>query len=832
LQDHSSAPFGTVLRQFRLASGLSQEALAERARMSADGIGALERGVRRSPQRQTVALLAAALGLSEADRGRLEVAAAGPPRGPRRQGDANAAGATHDHHNLPLSLTSFLGRERESARIGELIIAQRLVTLTGVGGVGKTRLALEIANGLTERFADGVWLVECAPLADPTLLSARVATTLGVRHGFETAPNDTWIEALTEKSLLVVFDNCEHLLPAAAALSQRFLELCPHVHILATSREALRVPGERIYLLNALDLPRPRRGELPSLEELRNSPAIKMFFDRARHAAPDFNIGEDEDAQWRSLHSVCTRLDAMPLAIELAAARMNAMSLQTLATALDRRFDLLKAGSRTLPRHQTLRALLDWSYDLLAEDERRVLRRLSVFAGGWTLGAAESVCRSDDVAASDILAIIASLVDKSLIVADTTRAQTRYGMLETTRAYAMDQLIEHGEHDAVSRSHALYCLQLLQEANAVWGTPSISAWLAPLELELDNFRAAMQWSLVGQHDAALASHIAKAQYSVLELLSLFAEAVQWCERALAALGPDPDPKLEAPLQVLLAKFYSRGGYAADGFRAGSRAIELYRGIAAETKRSRDRAALAIALALTGRNLAFLGRTAEASRIAKEAVAAARDAGDPGATAWALYVTALTADENDLDGRRAVLLEALEFCRSSPDSLVVMIILLGLGHAAFDARDFASARDYAQRALDQYRRDGLNEDMAIWSHSLNSVAALSAGDTDLAYADAKEALVHARPWLDISCAIQVAAHVSAARGRFDVAARIIGASDVLFPETPRAVIPITRILHDRTLAQLRETVGEANLAAWLAEGRRWRFEELVSVARSL
>ena len=833
MEDLSSAPFGAMLRQFRLASGLSQEALAERARMSAAGIGALERGIRRAPQRQTVALLAGALGLSDADRGRLEGAAVGPRRQLRRIGQANSNVADRDRHNLPLSLTSFLGRERECVLLQELLTAERLVTLTGVGGVGKTRLALEIARGLTERFDDGVWLVECAPLSDPGILPARVATTLGVGQGYDTASDHAWIDELPQKTLLVVFDNCEHLLPAAAALAQRLLERCPHMHILATSREALRVPGERIYRLNSLELPRPPRGELPSLESLRKSPAIRMFFDRARYAAPDFTIGESDDARWQSLHAVCTRLDGMPLAIELAAARMNAMNLDTLATALDRRFDLLTAGSRSaLPRHQTLRALHDWSYDLLAEDERRVLRRLAVFAGGWTLSAAEWVCSSDDTPASDILAIVASLVDKSLIFADTIPAQTRYGMLETTRAYALERLVEHGELDAVSRAHARYCLQLLQDANSKWGEPSISAWLAPLELELDNFRAALQWSLAGERDAALGAQIAKAQYSVLEFLALFGEAVQWCERALTALGPKPDPRLEAPLHVVLAKFYSRGGYAARGFAAGSRAVELYRRIAAETNRPRDRAALAISLALTGSNLAFLGRGAEAARVATEAVAAARDAGDASGTAYALYVQTLTTDSNDVAARRAILVEALELCRDLADSLVVGIVLLGLGHAAFDAGDFASARDYANSALEQYRRDGLNEDLAIWAHSLSSVAALSAGDMDLAYADAKDALLHARRWLDISCAIQVAAHVSAAGGRYDVAARIIGASDEHFPETPLAIIPITHILHDRTLAQLRETAGEAKLAAWLAEGRRWSFEELVSVARSL
>ena len=829
MEEDRAAPFGALLRELRIARGLSQEALAERARMSVDGIGALERGIRRAPQRQTLTLLASGLELSDIERERFEVAATRPGR-PR--GDGDAVMVPPGRHNLPLGLTSFLGRERERALLRERLGEVRLVTLTGIGGVGKTRLAIELAYGLVGSFPDGVWLVELAPLADPALLSARVAKILGVPQGFDASSDDAWIVDVAPKRLLVVLDNCEHVLEAAAALTQRLLEHCPGVRVVATSREPLRVGGERVYRLESLEMPAPHRGLVPTVEALRGSPAIQMFFDRARYAVPEFSIAEDDEASWRALLTICTRLDGMPLAIELAAARMNAMSLETLASALDHRFDLLTAGARTaLPRHQTLRALLDWSYDLLAGDERCVLRRLAVFVGGWTLGAAEFVCASEDIPARDMLGILASLVDKSLVFADTTATPTRYGMLETTRAYALERLGDRLEFEAVSRAHAQYCLDLLQRANAAWGRPSLAAWLAPLEPELDNVRAAMAWSLLGERDAALAANIAKSQHSILELLSLFGEGVAWCDRALAALGERASPKLEAPLHLVLAKFYARCGQAMSGLASAMRAAELYRALADAEARSRDRAALAISLALVGRNLVFMGRGNEADRFATEAVEVARAVGEASTLAWTLYVKALTVDPGDLGARRSLLGEARDIASADPESFLYGLVILGLGHAEFDAGDLAAARAHGASAMEHYRRNGFNEDLAIWSQSLSAVAALAAGDVEGASVDARDALAHARRWLDISLAIQVVASVAARRGRFELAAHIVGASEALFAETPTNNIPITAILHDRTLVELRAAVPEQELARWLRAGRGWSFDRIVAAARS-
>ncbi len=826
------APFGTLLREFRLAAGFSQEALAERALLSVDGIGALERGVRRAPHRQTLALLAEGLGLAVADRARLEEAAARSQ--PMRRRIARTDDVVEDLHNLPFPLTRFFGRERETAAVRSMMAEHRLVTLAGVGGVGKTRLALEIARGLVGEFSDGIWFVELAPLVEPGLLDARFAAVVGMTPDFAAARSDAWIGQFAHKRFLIIFDNCEHLLGAAAGLVQRLLQRCPGVRVLATSREPLRVAGENVHRLEALELPAIRRGALPKLDDLRDSPAIKMFFDRARDAAPSFRVDDGDDATWRAVGTVCTRLDGIPFAIELAAARMSSMSLDMLARGLDRRFDLLTAGSRTaLPRHQTLRALLDWSYDMLADDERRVLRRLAVFSGGWTAEAAEAVCTSADVAAPRVLPTLVSLVDKSLVVADTSATVTRYGMLETTRAYALERLVDDAENEAVSLAHARYFLQLYTLATASWGSSPGATWLAPLELELDNVRAALHWALAERTRAPLAAKLAKAQHGVLELLSLFGEGVQSCERALAALGSDSDPRLEAPLQIVLGKFYARGGYAARGLAAATRAVDLYRTLWAQNAKRKDRATLAVALGLVGRHLAFLGRNDDADRSASEAVAIAREAADPSAIAWTLYVKSLTIAASDLPSRRALLEEALRCSRGLPPETVLGgVVLLGLGHAEFDAGEYARAREHARDALEHYRLTGRNEDLAIWALSLSAVAASAAGDLDAAFVDAKEALFQAHGWLDVTCAIEVVANVSALRGHARVAAHLLGASGELFSEMVSVNIPFPQILRDRTFVELRKTVSEDELAAWIAEGERWSFDRVVATARGL
>jgi predicted ATPase/transcriptional regulator with XRE-family HTH domain len=828
------SPFGHLLREFRVAASLSQESLAERAGVSSNGISVLERGARRAPHRDTVALLASALDLSADDRARLQAAAVRAAI-PRSRGSQPMSKPAHGRHNLPLSLTSFHGRDAELHALTALMGEQRLVTLTGIGGVGKTRLALETGRALIERFQDGVWYVELAPLHDAGLVLQRIAATFGVSVRYEEASQGTpWIAQLVQKRLLIVLDNCEHLLDATATVTQEILERCPDVRILATSREALRVGGEYVVRVDPLAVPAVRSGRPPSLSDLRASPAIQMFLDRARHAAPTVKLSEDA-AAWQTLGNVCARLDGMPLAIELAAARMNAMTLETLSRALAGRIHVLTTGARTaLPRHQTLHALIDWSYDLLSAPERHVFRRLAVFSGGWTLESAQAVCAHDDVGTNEVLPILSSLVDKSLVVAIPASAAMRYNMLETTRAYALDRLTNEGEHDVTARRHAEHFAALLRRNNATWGTVPLTGWLNPLESELDNLRAALQWCLVEGRDVLLGATIADAQDMVFGVLSLAHEGFRWCERALAALAPNPPPALEAPLQLTLANLCIREAYHERALEAALRSAALYRTLSDSfaLHNPSARGCLASALSLAGWALVWLRRYDEAATIASEAVAVAREeSANVLILGWALTVKSFSL--NDIVTRRALLDEALALSRSLPSGYHTEgFALIGFSFAEFDAGNIDRAQGYAADAADYFLRSTLLASFASWALGIASTCACLAGDVDAALAYACDALSAFDGGvyffvLDLMDFVQVIASVLTARGRQRDAARLVGACEAAF--TNRGVLRpnYSQVLYDRTIVLLRESLGNADLDGLRAEGRTWSYEHSVA-----
>ena len=359
-----------------------------------------------------------------------------------------------------MPLTSFVGRQRELKKISELLAASRLLTLTGPGGVGKTRLAIRAAADATKGYRDGVCWVDLAALADPNLLPQEIAQALHVREAATAPLVETLIAHLKSKQLLLVLDNCEHLIEACARIAEQLLGACPNVHVMATSIEGLGLFNETVWQVPSLPLP-PNRASTP-LQELRQVESIRLFDERAAHASAGFAMDEGNAAD---VAQICQRLEGIPLAIELAAARIKVLSVQEIAARLDDRFSLLTAGSRTaIPRHQTLRATIDWSHDLLSEPERILFRRLSVFAGGFTLEAAEAIC-SDGMAAGDILDLLGRLVGKSLVVVDAPEdGETRYRLLETIRQYALEKLLAAGEAAETRQRHGDFYLQLAEES--------------------------------------------------------------------------------------------------------------------------------------------------------------------------------------------------------------------------------------------------------------------------------------------------------------------------------------------------------------------------------
>jgi len=490
----ASLSFGDLLRQHRLAAGLTQEALAERAGLSAHGIQKLERGVTR-PYRDTVQRLLAALQLAVDEQAELRTAAGAAPRRPRV-----VAGADTASHNLPMPVTSFIGRDQELGEVVRRLADGRLLTLTGIGGCGKTRLALEVARTVLERYPNGVWLVELGSVADPTLVPHLVAKAVDVHPSTDQMVTGALVNAFQKRHLLLVLDNCEHQLDACARLVDELVRSCAQVQVLATSREALGLTGEVAWRVPSLAVP----DAYPpfTLAELGANPAVQLFVERATALQPRFALTERNAS---ATAQICRRLDGIPLALELAAARVEALTPDQIAARLDQRFRLLTGGSRAaLPRQQTLRATLDWSYELLTEPERLLLNRLAVFAGGWSLEAAEVVCADERIAWGDVLDLLAHLISKSLVLADEAGDGTeRYRLLETVRQYARERLLAAGEAEATHQRHAEYFLSFGEELDPVLiflmsSVVPTAEQLDRLERELDNLRAALRWWIESQ----------------------------------------------------------------------------------------------------------------------------------------------------------------------------------------------------------------------------------------------------------------------------------------------------------------------------------------------
>jgi predicted ATPase/DNA-binding winged helix-turn-helix (wHTH) protein len=459
--------------------------------------------------------------------------------------------------NLPQLVSELIGRGAELGQVVDLLNAHRLVTLVGAGGIGKTRLSLEVGRELLPRFTDGVWVAELGQLSDPELVAVTVATALGLTLTSGALSADRVATALGTKQVLLIMDNCEHVIEAVARIAEAFLRVGPATSVMATSREPLRSPGEYVYRVPALDV--PAEGVALS-EDLLVSGAMKLFVARARSANPRFSLDQRSAA---IAAAICRRLDGIPLAIELAAARTPALGLEVLAARLDDRFKLLTGGLRTAPpRQQTLRATLDWSYELLSESERAVLRRLAVFAGGITLESASAIAVDVDVAASDVVDCLANLVTKSLVTVDVGSAPAHYRLLETTRAYALGKLVDSGELERLARRHAEYYQDLLERAEAEWDTRPITKWLATYGRQIDNVRAALDWAFSAEGDRAIGVALTVAAVPLWMQLSLMDECQERVAIALSSIEYESsrserhEMRLHAALGLTL--LYTRG----------------------------------------------------------------------------------------------------------------------------------------------------------------------------------------------------------------------------------------------------------------------------------
>lgn len=681
-------------------------------------------------------------------------------------------------NNLPLQLTSFIGREREIAEAKRLLSSTRLLMLTGSGGCGKTRLALQVAADLCDgTFPDGVWLVDLAPLADPSLVPQTVASIFDLRESAETSIGDILKNYLRAKNLLLVLDNCEHLIQPCAELCDTLLRACPNLKILATSREAMNAAGEIAFRVPSLSLPDPQKSA--SIEAMQQSESVRLFIERANAASP---TAQFNDANVPTVKQICLRLDGMPLAIELAAARVNSISVEEIAARLDDRFRLLTSGSRTaLARHQTLRASIEWSYNLLSDSERVLLRRLAVFAGGFTLRAAESVCAEENP--SDILDALSRLVQKSLVVVKLDD-KPRYRLLETIRQYAQEKLIESGEADRVKARHLDYFMRLAEGVSLGWLGFEQAAWLMRLKAEHDNLRAALQWSTADETTAQIGLKLVALVAPFLSVQGYFAEERNWIDRLLERAGEAAPPAWRAVAFLRAAGAQLNLANFATARSCVLQAITLFRELS-------DKKGLAESLWMWGDVLFAQAQFTEARPVLEECLTICQDLGDSVGTAWSLSDLGMT--EYALGDHR-------------------------LGHA------------YLEQGLEISRKGkwGFIHGRTAW---LLGDMLRHEGNLTQARSLLKEALNIAKggiPWA-FPYHIESFAYLALGEGFTLRAAKLLGAGNCLFETLGAVRVPLNQPEHDRAMVDLREALGEEALAAAWAEGRAMTTEQAIEYA---
>lgn len=693
-------------------------------------------------------------------------------------------------NNLPLQLTTFVGRGREKSEVARLLASSRLLTLMGAGGAGKTRLALAVASEVLEQFPDGAWLVELAPLADPALVTRAAAAVLGVADQGEGALLPLLVESLRSRRLLLVLDNCEHLIAAASQFAEALLRSCPDVRLLATSREALGIPGETAWRVPSLSLPDAEHPPAP--DDLRRYEAVQLFEARGQSTRPEFAVTAANAA---AVEQICRRLDGIPLAIELAAARVNVLTPEQLATKLDDRFRLLTGGSRTaLPRQQTLRATMDWSYGLLAEPERATLRRLSVFAGGCTLDAAEAICALGELQRADVLDLLGRLVDKSLVLTDTQDGEARYRLLETVRQYARDRLVESGEAAVVRRGHRDWYLAWVERIfTGDDGRPDFGFligdedWMDRLDREHDNLRAALEWSAAEPDDADVEIRLAAPLWRLWHFRGYYAEGRRRLEHAIS--------RTEGVSST--ARRIALTGAAVMAWRQSdhSRASQLAERLLEESRAADDRPFLAYSHVNLGL-VALVGRTdsAEATARFEEALAIGRTNGLPVVEAMALaQLSAAARYQGQYDLAVSRIMECLAIFEAQGTAGPIAYAYRLLGHALFERGDLEQA--------------------AHW------------------YAESLRRSEHGRrgpTWSAMEC-VEGMAGIALARGRCERAAHLFGAADV-FRQTrgyPRRAHDAAR--YAERIAALRTALGEARLQAALTAGGRLALQEAIDEA---
>jgi predicted ATPase len=728
-------------------------------------------------------------------------------------------------NNLPTQLTSFIGREHEMVEANKRLQSARLLTLIGPGGTGKTRLSIQLGTEVLPQFADGVWFIELAPLADPALVLQTVASVLGVRAQMGMTLANVVNDYLRGKKLLLIFDNCEHLVEPCAQLADEFLHNAPNIKIIASSREALGIGGETVYRVPSLSMPNQAH---VTREAALGFESVRLFADRASAANPKFKL---TDANASSVAQICSRLDGIPLALELAASRVSAFTPEQIAKRLDDRFKLLTGGSRTaLPRQQTLRALIDWSYDILSEPERKLLRQLSVFAGGWVFDAAETIC-----AGSDVLTLLPQLVNKSLVTMDDEGDEPRYRLLETIRQYARDKLLEAGEAEELRNLHLEYHARLTEIAEQELYSTMALKWVNRLEADYDNIRAAFEWGMerdvfaVLRMGGALPFFWFRRGYEA-EALPMLREALERAKQA-----PLGDGEIARARQRIIAKAWQ--GISFLSFSQGDvpTASAAAQECAKMARQLNDIPLLAFVLTFEAESKMMSGHFDQVEEIVEEVQSLVKNSSDPFALGMAsgMIGTRMMLMGGDEEKARALVDQALQALKNERNIFGHTILLFGVAMGARYRGRFEEARKQFAPLLqifqdmgDFHRANMVQSEMAHMDRAEGKLTSAGAiyRETILVW----KRLGHRAA---VANQFECLAFIAKANEQPERAAILLGAAEALREMINIRMTDMERVEYDREVADLKANMTEKDFNAAWSKGRAMGMDEAIQLALS-
>ena len=762
-------------------------------------------------------------------------------------------------NNLPVQLTSFIGREEEIKKVKELLKITHLLTLTGPGGVGKTRLSLQVGADIIDDFANGVWFVELAPIIEPVLLPQEILKELGIKEEPKKTLEETLTGYLKDKEILIILDTCEHIIEACAMLTEKLLTKCPKLKIIATSREALKCTGEQIHSI--LSLKTPNLKEEISTEQLTQYESVRLFIERALTVNQKFRV-TNENAP--ALAGICSQLDGIPLAIELAAARIKVLTVERIYKRLSSRFSLLTGGKRTaLPKQQTLKALIDWSYDLLSDQEKILWSRLSVFIDGWTLESAEEICSDDNVNKEEILDLLSLLVEKSIIIFDSEKE--RYRILESIRQYGEEKLREANETNEILSKHLHYFMDLAESTEPKMRENKVQVWLEKLESEHSNLQSAIEWSLTGG-DREKGAHLAGALgwfwnirgYNAIgrRLLenilsnmqgiskSMIGKALNWVGQLATIQGDyEQAQRFYQESLTLHRELRDKQCIASDlnnlGVTACNRgdieqARKFFEESLALTREFGDKQGIAIAHSLN--NLGALvckqGNYEQARKFFEESLALCRELRDKPLIASCLVNLGCVAiNRGDIEQARKFFEESLALTRELGDKQGTASCLINLGCVAINRENYEQARKFFEESLTLTRELGDKQGTASALKHLG-VMTYDEGDFELArkyYEESLTLCIEIGDKFGFVSSIEGLAAISSARNNPSLAVLLLGAVQSALKSRGAVLDSVDLKLHKQTITKLHEQLSDKEFSKYWEEGKKLTLEQAVELA---